>query len=326
MTSSKISAVAVSLLLGAALTTGVAAAQDYPTRTVKIVVPFGAGGGTDTMARVVAGGLQKALGQPFIVENRPGASGNIGLEQVARSAPDGYTLVMITNNLAINPSLYEKVNYHPVRDFAPIALVGSSPVAIAVHPGTNFQNLGALIRYAKANPGKLSYSSCGAGSPQHLAAELLGQMAKIEMVHIPYKGCAAAIPDHITGTVPVAFSTIANLAPHMKAGKVRGLAITGATRSAYAPQLPTVSEAAGLAGYNIDVWFGLFAPAGTPQSVITKINGLVNAQLASAEVKTRMSEQNYDALGGKPEDLADTVKRDIARYEKVIRTANIKAD
>lgn len=320
------SALASLFFLAVAAFGGTAIAQDYPARTVKIVVPFAAGGGTDTMARVVANGLQKALGQSFIVENRPGASGNIGMEQVAKAPNDGYTLLMITNNLAINPSLYDKVNYHPVRDFAPIALVGSSPVAISVHPTTNFQNLQDMIRYAKANPGKLSYASCGAGTPQHLAAELLSQMAKIEMVHVPYKGCSASIADHLTGAVPVSFSTIANLAPHMKTGKVRGIGVTGAARSAHAPNLPTVSESAGLPGYNIDVWFGLFAPAGTPKSVISKINGIINGQLASADVKTRMSEQNYDSIGGTPEDLADTVRRDIGRYEKVIKTANIKAD
>jgi tripartite-type tricarboxylate transporter receptor subunit TctC len=317
-----------SVMLGimAVLAVGAAYSEEYPTKTVKIVVPFAPGGGTDTMARVVANGLQKAFGQSFIVDNRPGASGNIGLEQVAKSPADGYTLVMITSNLAINPSLFERVGYHPIKDFAPIALVGSSPVAISVHPDTGFRNLADLIRYAKANPGKLSYTSCGAGTPQHLAAELLSQMAKIEMLHVSYKGCAQAIPDHISGTAPVSFSTIANLSPHLKSGKVHGIGVTGAKRSPYAPDIPTVSEAAGLNGYDIDVWFGLFAPAGTPKPVIAKLNRSINETLANADVKQRMTDQSYQAIGGTPEFLGELVKRDMARYEGVIRKANIKPD
>lgn len=309
-----------------ALTCGQASAQAYPEKPVRIVVPFGAGGGTDTMARVVADGFQRALGQPFVVDNKAGAGGNIGMEAVAKAPADGHTLLMVTNNIAINPSLYSKVNYHPVRDFAPIALVGSSPVAISVHPSLKVASLGELITYARANPGKLSYASCGAGTPQHLAAELLAQMARIEFVHVPYKGCAAPMADHLAGTVPVSFTTIALAAPHAKAGKLRTLAVTGSSRSAFAPEVPTVAEAAQLPGYNIDVWFGLFAPAGTPKPVIAKLGQLINQQLASPEVKSKMADQNYQPLGGTPEQLAETVARDIARYEKVIRAANIKAD
>lgn len=303
-----------------------AQAQAYPEKPVKIVVPFGAGGGTDTMARVVADGLQKALGQPFVVENRAGASGNIGMEVVAKAPNDGHTLLMVTNNIAINPSLYGKVNYHPTRDFVPIVLVGSSPVAISVHPSLNIGSVADLVKYARANPGKLSYASCGSGTPQHLAAELLAQMAKVDFTHVPYKGCAAPMADHLSGVVPVSFTTVALAAPHAKAGKLQLIAVTGSSRSAHAPNVPTVSEAAQLPGYNIDVWFGLFAPAGTPRPIIARLNELVNRQLASAEVKGKMAEQNYDTLGGTPEGLGETVARDIARYEKVIRSANIKAD
>jgi tripartite-type tricarboxylate transporter receptor subunit TctC len=305
---------------------GQAGAQEYPIKTVTIVVPFGAGGGTDTMARVIADGLNKALHQPFVVENKPGAGGNLGLASVARAPKDGYTLLMVTNNIAINPSLYRKVNFHPTKDFEPIAMVGSSPVAISVHPSLKINNLADLIKYAKANPGKLSYASCGAGTPQHLAAEQLAQMAKIEMTHVGYKGCAATLPDHLSGLVPVSFSTIAIMAPHVKTGKLKGIAVTGSARSAHAPDMPTVSEAAGLPGYAIDVWFGLFAPAGTPKPVITKLNGIINKQLATANVKTKMSEQGYDVVGGTAEALALKVSQDIPRYQQVIRTADIKAD
>jgi tripartite-type tricarboxylate transporter receptor subunit TctC len=293
---------------------------------VRVIVPFQAGGGTDTMARLVGIGLQNALGQPFVIDNKPGASGNIGMDLAAKAPNDGYTLLMITNNIAINPSLYEKVNYHPVKDFVPIVLVGSSPVAISVNTSLGINNMADLIKYAKANSGKFSYATCASGSPQHLAAELLMQMAKFEMTHLPYKGCAPALPDHLSGLVPVTFSTVANLGPHLKGGKIKALAVTGARRSSFAPDLPTVAEAANLPGYDLDVWFGLFAPAGTPRAVINRINEIVNKTLASPEVRQKMTEQNYDVLGGTPQQLADAVARDIPRYEKVIRSANIKAD
>jgi tripartite-type tricarboxylate transporter receptor subunit TctC len=308
------------------LAAGQAGAQEYPNKAVTIVVPFAPGGGTDTMARVIADNLTKALHQPFIVENKPGASGNLGMAAVAKAPKDGYTLLMVTNNIAINPSLYKKVNFHPTKDFAPIAMVGSSPVAISVHPSLKIDNLVDLVKYAKANPGKLSYASCGAGTPQHLAAELLSQMAKIEMTHVGYKGCAAALPDHLSGLVPVSFSTIAIMAPHVKGGKLKGIAVTGSARSAHAPTMPTVSEAINLPGYALDVWFALFAPAGTPKPIITDLNTIINKQLATAEVKAKMAEQNYDVLGGTPEALADKVSQDIPRYQGVIRTAHIQAD
>jgi tripartite-type tricarboxylate transporter receptor subunit TctC len=308
------------------LAAGHALAQEYPNKTVTIVVPFGPGGGTDTMARVIADGLNKSLHQPFIVENKPGAGGNLGMAAVAKSPKDGYTLLMVTNNIAINPSLYNNVKFHPTKDFEPIVIAGSSPVAISVHPSLKIDNLPDLVKYAKANPGKLSYASCGAGTPQHLAAELLSQMAKIEMVHIGYKGCAGGLLDHLSGLVPVSFSTIAIMAPHVKSGRLKGIAVTGSSRSAHTPDLPTVSEAINLPGYAIDVWFGLFAPAGTPKPIIAKLNSVVNKQLATAELKTKMAEQNYDVVGGTSEALAAKVSQDIPRYQQVIRTADIKAD
>ncbi len=312
--------------LAAGILAGPAAAQDYPDQTVTLVVPFGAGGGTDTMARVVAGGLQETLGEAVVVDNKPGASGNIGMAHVARAAADGYTLLMVTNNIVINPLVYDEVHFDPVADFAPIALIGSSPVAISVHDNLGVNNLAELIDYARANPGELSYTTCGAGAPQHLAAELLSQMAEIEMVHIPYKGCAPSIPDHLSGEVPVSFSTIANLAPHAKDGNIQMIALTGAERSAYAPDIPTVSEAANLPDYAIDVWFGMYAPAGTPDAVVHKLNEVVNQQLGSEGIREKMAAQNYDILGGTPEDLAEKMRDDNARYSRVIEAANITAN
>lgn len=302
------------------------ATEDYPQRTVRVIVPFGAGGGTDTMARVVAEGLQSALGQAFVVENRAGAGGNIGINAVARAPADGYTLLVVTSNLAINPLVFDNAGFDPIKDFEPIVMLGSSPVTISVNNGMKINTLQELIEYAKANPGKLSYGTCATGAPQHLAAELLSQMAGIKMVHIPYKGCAPAIPDHLSGEVPVSFSTIANLAPHLDGGRIKLLAVTGANRSSFAPDTPTVAEAANLPGYDIDVWFAMLAPAGTPRHIIDKLNAAVNEQLKRDSVKEKAAAQSYDLIGGTPEELAEKLRNDIERYRKIVETASIKAD
>lgn len=316
----------LTVLAAVALSASLVQAAEYPERPVRVIVPFGAGGGTDTMARVVAEGLQSALGQSFIVENRAGAGGNIGINAVARAPNDGYTLLVVTSNLAINPLVFDEAGFDPIKDFEPIAMLGSSPVTISVNTGMNINSLQELIDYAKKNPGKISYGTCATGAPQHLAAELLSQMADIEMVHIPYKGCASAIPDHLSGVVPVSFSTIANLAPHLDSGKIKLLAVTGATRSSYAPDTPTVSEAANLEGYDIDVWFAMLAPAGTPQPIIEKLNAAVNEQLKRDEIKAKAAAQSYDLLGGTPQEMADKLKADIERYAKIVEGASIKAN
>lgn len=300
----------------------------YPQagRTVKIVVPYTAGGGTDSMARLVASKLSDSLGGSFIVENRVGASGNIGLAQVARAPADGYTLIMMPNNLAINPPLFGKVDYDAIKDFAPILLVGSSPVSIAANAKAPFKTFEEMLDFARRNPGKLSYASCGNGTPQHLAGELLISMAKVDMVHIPYKGCSSAIPDVISGVVPIAFSTIANVGPHVQSGALRDLAVTTRKRSSYVPNVPAISESAGLKDFNIDVWFGLLAPTGTPPEVIKKINTAVNGALQSEEVKLRLTKANFEPLGGSPEQFAEVLQRDIIRYTKIIQDAQIKPD
>lgn len=316
----------VGVLLVADLAHGQAVAYPQAGRTVKIVVPYPAGGGSDNMARLVASKLADSLGGSFIVENRVGASGNIGLAQVARAPADGYTLIMMPNNLAINPPLFGKVDYDAVKDFAPILLVGSSPVSIAANAKAPFKTFEEMLDFAKRNPGKLSYGSCGNGTPQHLAGELLVSMAKLDMVHIPYKGCSGALPDVISGIVPVSFSTIANVAPHVQSGALRDLAVTTRKRSNYVPNVPTISESAGLKDFNIDVWFGLLAPAGTPSDIIKKINAAVNAALQSEDVKQRLIKANFEPLGGTPEQFAEVLQRDIIRYTKIIQDAKIKPD
>ena len=317
---------ALSVLLFADLAHGQSMPYPQAGRTVKIVVPYPAGGGTDSMARLVAAKLADSLGGSFIVENRVGASGNIGLSQVAKAPADGYTLIMMPNNLAINPPLFGKVDYDAVKDFAPILLVGSSPVSIAANAKAPFKTFEEMLDFARRNPGKISYASCGNGTPQHLAGELLVSMAKLDMVHIPYKGCSSAISDVVSGIVPVSFSTIANVGPHVQSGAMRDLAVTTRKRSNYVPNVPTISESAGLKDFNIDVWFGLLAPAGTPSEVIKKINTAVNAALQSEDVKQRLIKANFEPLGGTPEQFAEVLQRDIIRYTKIIQDAQIKPD
>jgi tripartite-type tricarboxylate transporter receptor subunit TctC len=317
---------ALSVLFFAGLAHGQSTPYPQAGRTVKIVVPYPAGGGTDSMARLVATKLADSLGGSFIVENRVGASGNIGLAQVAKAPADGYTLIMMPNNLAINPPLFGKVDYDAVKDFAPILLVGSSPVSIAANAKAPFKTFEEMLDFARRNPGKISYASCGNGTPQHLAGELLVSMAKLDMVHIPYKGCSSAISDVVSGIVPVSFSTIANVGPHVQSGAMRDLAVTTRKRSNYVPNVPAISESAGLKDFNIDVWFGLLAPAGTPSEVIKKINAAVNAALQSDDVKQRLIKANFEPLGGTPEQFAEVLQRDIIRYTKIIQDAQIKPD
>lgn len=305
-----------------------AQANLYPQagRPVKIVVPYPSGGGSDAMARLVAAKLTESLGGSFIVENRVGASGNIGLAQVAKAPADGYTLIMMPNNLAINPPLFGKVDYDAVKDFSPILLVGTSPVSITANAKAPFKTLEEMMLFARRNPGKLSYASCGNGTPQHLAAELFISMTNIEMTHIPYKGCSQALPDVISGTVPLAFSTIANAAPHVQSGALLDIAVTTRKRSSFVPNIPSVSEFQGLKDYDIDVWFGLLAPSGTPVQIIQRINAAVNAALKTEDVKQRLARTNFEALGGTPEQFAEVLQKDIARYTKIIRDAQIKVD
>jgi tripartite-type tricarboxylate transporter receptor subunit TctC len=299
--------------------------QAWPTKPVKIVVPYPAGGGTDVMARFLAQKFTEMWGQSVVVENKGGAGGNIGADQVAKSAPDGYTLVMMPSNLSINPSLFDKMPWDPVKDFSPIGTVATSPIMIGVSAGVPANSIKELIALAQAKPGALNYISCGAGSPQHIAGEMFNAMANVKMQHVPYKGCGAAIPDAVAGVVQVLFSTVANMNPHIKTGKLKGFAVAGARRSELVPDVPTVSEA-GLPGYNFDVWFGLLAPAKTPREIIVKINRDLNTVLAQKDVRDRLHSQFYDVLPGTPEQFATLIEKDQVRFGKVIRDVGIKAE
>jgi tripartite-type tricarboxylate transporter receptor subunit TctC len=317
-------------LLGAALACALvqpiaALAQAWPAKRVKIIVPYPPGGGTDVTARFLAQKFTEMWGQPVVVENKPGAGGNVGADQVAKSAADGYTLLMMPSNLSINPSLFDKTPWDPVKDFAPIGTVASSPIMVGVNAAVPANSIRELIALAKSQPGKLNYISCGAGSPQHIAGELFNAMAGVKIQHVPYKGCGAAIPDAVAGVVQVLFSTVANMSPHIKTGRLKGFAVAGATRSELVPDLPTVSES-GLPGYNFDVWFGLLAPAGTPRDVVAKVNRDLNSVLAQKDVRERLHAQFYDALPSTPEQFGVLIEKDLVRFGKVIRDVGIKPE
>lgn len=314
-------------LLGVAIAMAgtLAMAQAYPSKPVRIIVPFPAGGGNDVTARLVGAKLTETLGQQFLVENRPGAGGTIGIEAAARSAPDGYTLMVVPQNLVINPSLFEKIGFDPVKDFAPIAVLVDSPVMIGVHAAVPANSLRELIAHAKASAGKLNYTSCGTGSPQHLAGELMNALAGTAMQHIPYSGCAPAVADVAAGRVEVLFATISHIVPHHKAGRMRGLATTGLTRSSLAPEFPTAIES-GIADFDFNVWFGLLAPAKTPRDIVLKMNAEVNKVLADPTMKAQFEKQNFVTRGGTPEEFGKVINAEFARFAKLIRDVGIKPD
>jgi len=306
----------------------IAAAQApaYPTKPIRIVVPFPPGGATDILARDVAQKLTDAWGQSVIVDNRPGAGGNIGSELVAKSAPDGYTLEMGTvGTHAINASLYAKMPYDNVKDFAPIILVAGVPNVLEVNPSLPVNSVTELIAYAKANPGKLNFASSGNGTSIHLSGELFKVMAGVEMTHVPYKGSAPALQDLIAGQVQLMFDNLPPSLPQIKAGKLRALAVTSAARAPALPDVPTVAEA-GLPGFEASSWFGLLAPAGTPPAIVAKINAEVGKWLATPEAKENLAKQGANAAGGTPEDFAKHIAAETAKWAKVVKASGAKVD
>jgi tripartite-type tricarboxylate transporter receptor subunit TctC len=300
-------------------------AQSYPTKPIRIVVPFPAGGGADVTARQLGPKLGDALGQQFVIENRVGAGGSIAMEGVAKSAPDGYTLLITPQNVVISPTLLGKVGFDPIKDFAPIALVVDSPVMIGVHSSVPVKTLQELITYVKANPGKLNFTSCGTGSPQHLAGEQFKVLTGTVMQHIPYNGCAPAVADTAGGRVELIFATIQHIMPHHKSGRMVALATTGPQRSGLAPEFPTAIES-GLAGFDLTVWFGLLAPAKTPPEIVQRLNAELNKALADPAVRAQFEKQNLVARGGSPEDFGKVMANDYARFGKLIRDVGIKPD
>jgi tripartite-type tricarboxylate transporter receptor subunit TctC len=303
-----------------------ASAQTYPVKPIRIVVPFPPGGATDILARDVAQKLTEAWGQQVIVDNRPGAGGNIGSELVAHSAPDGYTLEMGTvGTHAINASLYAKMPYDHVKDFAPVILVAGVPNVLVVNNAVPANSVAELIAYAKANPGKLNFASSGNGTSIHLSGELFKVMAGVQMTHIPYKGSAPALQDLLGGQVQLMFDNLPPSLPQIKAGKVRALAVTSLTRAPALPDVPTVAES-GLPGFEASSWFGILAPAGTPPAIVAKLNAEIAKWLATPEAKEQLAKQGANAAGGTPEDFAKHIAAETAKWAKVVKDSGAKID
>jgi tripartite-type tricarboxylate transporter receptor subunit TctC len=312
----------------AAILSGLATAKaaDYPARPITLVVPYAAGGGNDVIARIVAEKMGTSLGQTVIIENRGGAGGTIATRQVAKSEPDGYTLLIATSSLAINPSLYPNAGYDPRKDFAPIGLIASSNNVVLVNPAVPVRSITELIALAKQQDGTLTFASTGTGSSVHLAAELFAGMAGLRLNHVPYKGSGPALNDLIGGHVALMFSTMASAAGLVRDGsKVRALAVTGAARSALFPDLPTVAEA-GLPGYEAVLHYGLVAPAGTPRSVVEKLNAALNAALSDDEVKKRLGVEGAEALPVSPDEYAADIAGEETKWSEIIRRAGVKGE
>ena len=307
------------------LSSTLALAQAYPAKPIKIVVPFPAGGIADLYGRVLGARLSEPWGQPIVVENRTGAGGNIGADAVAKSAPDGYTLVMGSfGTHAVNVSLFSSMPYDPVRDFAPIVLVLEAEGLLVVHPSVPAQSLLDLIAYARAHPGRVTFASAGMGTASHLAGELFKTMARVEMTHVPYKGNVPAITDLLAGQTSLLFGTMPTVLPHAKAGKLRALATIGSVRSAAAPELPTVGET--LPGFEVNNWVGLLAPAGTPNDIVRKWNLEVNKIMQGADLKQRLLTEGARFAPNTPEQFGAFIKSEIAKWAPVVKASGARVD
>ncbi len=302
-----------------------AAAQDYPTRPIKIIVPFSPGGAVDGPTRVIANELAKRLNQGVVVENRPGAGATIGSEVVAKSAPDGYTLLLASQTNAISATLYSKLTFQPIDDFVPIGLIGREPGVLVVNPAFQAKSVAELVSMAKAKPGEIHYASSGNGSGQHLFAAMFTSMSGISLTHVPYKGSGQATTDLIGGVVPVSFPGLAGMLGHIKAGKLRALAVTGERRSPALPDVPTLAEA-GVPGYSAYVWMGLLAPKGTPQPIVDRLHRELQAALASPEVVAYMGKHSLEVTAGTPAQFDAFFREERERWAKIIRETGAKVD
>ena len=316
-------------LVAAVLGLGLASstlAQTYPSKPIRIITPYNPGGTADIMARLVGQTLQEAWGQPVVVENKAGASGMIGADAVAKAAPDGYTLLAAyCTEISIAPSLFPKVPYDPIRDFTPVAVTALTPMILVMNPGLPAKNLKEFIALAKAKPRQFAYASAGAGSPAHLAGELLQRAAGIEMTHVPYKGGGQALTDTLGGQTALFFSSMPSALPHVKAGKLRALAVSTAARSPGAPDVPSVAEAGGFE-FDMASWNGLFAPAGTPREIVNRINAEVTKAFGRADVRERLVKEGAEPQSWSAERFREFVVSDTAKFGKVIRDAGVKAE
>src|SRR5215510_11841854 len=314
------------LVLVALVAPAPALAQDYPTRPITLVVPYAPGGGNDVMARTVADTMSRELGQQIVVENRAGAGGTIATRQVAKSAPDGYTLVIGgTGTLAVNPTLYSNVGYDPRKDFAPVGLIGTSALVVLVHPSVPATSIRELIELAKKDPGRLNYASAGVGSGIHLGTVLFEQMADVKLTHVPYRGSGPALTDLVGGHVAIYFSSLPPAVQLVKEGKVRALAVTGSQRSNILPDLPTVAEA-GLPGYESVLHYGIAAPAGTPRPVIDKLNAALREAVAAPDTQERMAADGTEPLASTPDEYAADIDREETKWSAIVRQSGAKAE
>jgi len=307
-----------------ALAAGLAQSQQYPTKPVRIIAPFAPGGGTDFIARLIAQKLTERLGHQVIVENKPGAGGNLGAEFAVKSAPDGYTLLLVAGSYTVNPSLY-KLSFDPVNDITPVVQLSQGPFVVAVHPSVPANDLKELIELARRQPDKLSYASAGSGSITHLASELFLDMAKIKVVHIPYKGTGPALNDTIAGSTQLIFGSVSTTLQFIKSGRLRGLAVTTPRRISALPDLPTVAEA-GVPGYEVVLWHGLVAPKGVPRPIVDRLNREANEVLKAKDMGDLLATDGVAPAGGTPEQFRAVIKADIERWRGVVKQANIKVD
>ena len=304
---------------------GVSAQESYPSRPVRFILPFPPGGGTDILGRVIAERLSANLGQPVVTENRGGAGGNVGAEAAAHSSPDGYTIVLVAPSLAISPTLYSRLNYDPVKDFAPISLVATVPNVMITHPSIEAQTLQEFIALARSRPGAMNFGSGGSGTSNHLAGELFNIVTGAKLVHVPYKGVNLAMQDVLSGRVQLVFIGIPAALPHIKAGKLRALALVAPQRSPALPDVPTVAEA-GLKDFEVTTWYGIMTPAGTPRPIVSRLNAELVKIMHTPEVKERLAGMATDPLTSTPEEFAAYLKQEIAKWGDVVRKANLKAD
>ena len=304
---------------------GTAASQPYPNHLIRIIAPFAPGGGTDFIARVAAAKLTEVLGQQVVVDNRPGAGGVLGAELGAKAPPDGYTFTLIAGSYAVNPALF-KLAFDPVNDIQPVIQLSQGPFLIVVHPALPVKTTRDLIALAKSKPGQLAYASSGAGSITQLATELFDDMAGIKMIHVPYKGTGPALTDTIGGQVQVLFGSVAPVMPQMKAGRLKGIAVSTAKRIDAAPDIPTVIESSNLKNYDVVLWHGIVGPKGLPKPILDRVNGELNKILKSKEMQDKLAGEGVSAAGGTPEEFGKLIKSDIDTWIKVVKKTGIKAE
>ena len=315
----------MAILLSLGVIEAQAQAAAYPSKPVKVIVALAAGSGADFVARIVTSKLAEGFGQQFVVENRGGAGGNIGVEAAARSAPDGYTLLTIAAGQAINAALYPKLNYNLEKDFEPIGLMASAPLILVVHPSLPVKSVKELIVFAKARPGKLYYASSGNGSSPHLAAEMFKAQAGVNIVHVPYRGSPQAVTDLIAGEVSLVFLAPSSVLSHVRSGRLRALAVCSAQRSVTAPGLPTMAEA-GLPGFEAGTWTALLAPAGTPPDIVIRLNRELTTIVRAPDVRERLAAQGFDAVSSTPAEIAAYLRSEIAKWAKVVKATGVRVD